>query len=339
MTRTLGCLLFLLLPFSVLAQTPPMNTNSNQAFCGGTHNVGDVITCYVTFSSDTAFRDVQVSFNLPSVPDPRHHGTYIGFVLRETRQVSPRTYAVTGSVADCVPGTYVLVSVIATTRAGAWQQYMDLGSISIVIADDSPGLPPVPQPSPTTPTADIPRIIQTPPPDSTLFPEVLSFRPAVKTPPPQDVVQFFSRLFGRRSDSCSGHHNQEDILRCRIYFAGNPRFRTVALSFHSAPSNSASANKSQQCLGFTAGSATQPAAPEPDGSYEVSRNIPKCRAGTYSLVSVVAFASLPGDPTNVYVHEYFNGRDFNSRLKLQLKDNFRHTFPAILSVTPTPPRR
>src|SRR5690242_11809792 len=76
--------------------------------CGGVHRPGDILTCYVTFEGNPKLTGLEVVFNLPREDKPRQHGSFISFVLRDTRKVGPHSYAASGVVPDCVPGTYIL---------------------------------------------------------------------------------------------------------------------------------------------------------------------------------------------------------------------------------------
>jgi hypothetical protein len=91
--------------------------------CGGRHRPGDTLTCFVAFDGDPDFGKVEVVFNLPDNPPPNHRGSYINFVLRNSRKIAPGTYAVSDVLPDCVPGQYILAAVSAGIAGKGYRLY------------------------------------------------------------------------------------------------------------------------------------------------------------------------------------------------------------------------
>ncbi len=313
--------------------------------CGGVHKVGESLTCYVTFARETDFTGLNIVFNLVGERKPGQRGAYLNLVLRESRKVGPRTYAVSGPVNDCVPGTYQLVAVTART-AQDWQSYSNfdgnLGNVSLIVQYESAEIPEpeAPQPSrpvalPSPPASPVPIVVNGPAPDPSIFTKVRDIRPAPESAPPvQGVVSVLRRIF-RKPSPCGGSHRQGDMLACRISFEGRPQFHTVGLGFYQI-GEPHSLTQRQLCTGFTI--ATHEAVPGAAGTYEVKGVVPKCGAGKYAVGSITAF-SPPGDDTSkLYTRDYFNGKDFHSAVVLKIRDTSSRTFPPIVSVSATAPR-
>jgi hypothetical protein len=315
----------------------PKNTKEKQDNCGGVHQPGDLLTCYVTFEGKPEFTSLEIVFNLPREDKPRQHGSFINFILRDTMKVGPQTYAVSGVLPDCVPGAYILAAVSAHTPHD-WKQYGNLGELNVLIVNDSgpPQRMDLANKQQQAFTRQSPEIVQTTPPDPDIFPRIKEIRAASRiTPPPEDLVHLIRNLF-TRPDRCGGLHNQGDMLACRITFVGDPQLRTVTLAFM-RDEKQTSQYQNQLCRGFVLG--TQGQAPrEDDGTYEVTTTIPKCGSGKYRMVAVGAFGYSGTDDTKLYYKNYANGTDFRSRIELRLKDTAHNTFPAIVVVSQTPPR-
>jgi hypothetical protein len=314
------------------AHCSPEIVQVKQDRCGGTHKPGDTLTCYVTFEAQSDFTSLEVLFNLPSEDKPRQHGTFSSFVLGDTKKLGPQSYAVSGILPDCVPGTYILAAVFAHT-ANDSQQYMNLGRLSIVIENDS-GDPRVVEEMNNERDAgrQYPEIVQTPPPEPSVFPRITRIRTApADTPPPMiDLVHIVGHVF-RRQDRCGGSHNQGDRLACRVSFKGTPQFTTVVLSF--IREGEANQYESQLCRGFGLG-AQQAAARR--GTYQVTGPAVKCAPGRYRVSDVTAFGYSGFDTTKLYAKDYANGSDFKCGIVLELKDTAHLRFPAILAVSQTP---
>lgn len=324
-----------LLPSAMAAQKSSLyGTKSDD--CGGVHRPGDRITCYVTFASSTDFTDLQVQFNVPDDQKPRAHGSYLNFILGDTKKINPQTYAVSGVVGNCVPGTYKLATVSARTRNDA-QLYSNVGDLSIVIENDSGDAAANLKADQTRLkmlASMVPHIIENPPPDATVFPKILWIRPAPAAAPPiVDLVTLFGRLL-HKPDSCGGKRKQGETITCRIQCQGNPLFQTVGFSFHRYGTK-ATLYQSQECGGFSVAT-PQHAAPLAPGLYEVKGPIPRCSSDKYRITWVTAFGYSAGESTNLYVHNYRRGRDFSSSIVLHLQDTTRSEFPAVVKVASTP---
>jgi len=297
--------------------------------CGGVHRPGDLVTCYVTFAKSVDFIDLQVQFNLPNEDKPRQHGSYINFVLTDAHKAGPRTYAVSGVVGDCVPGTYVLSVVIART-AHDQQIYGNPGEVRIIVENDSAANASINKANETAGSAAIPQIVKTPPPDTSIFPHVTGIKPGPSTAAPiVDVATLLARLL-HKPDSCGGKHKQGETVICRVQFAGNPKFQTVGLSLQ-REKPPASLYESQQCGGFSVTTGPHPVPLKP-GLYEVKQKILNCASGKYKITFVTAFGYWDGDSTKLYVNNYRNGSDFRTAIVLKLKDITHSEFPAVVRV-------
>lgn len=307
--------------------------------CGGVHRPGDVITCYVTFRAKSDFTSLQVQFNLPQEDKPRQHGSFINFILRDTKQIDARHYAVSGVLPDCVPGKYILAAVIAQT-GNDWQQYLNLTGPSVVVENDSgdPSLIEAQTRRRELAGANrFPKIIETSPPDPATFPPIMKIGPAANSSlEPEDLVSLIGRVFRKAStsDSCGGSHSPGEHLDCRVTFQRQPQFQTVALHFKRVEKVT-SHSQNQQCIGIglgTQGTAVRGG----DGAYSLTGTILRCRPGRYRLLDVGAFGYSGTDIKKVYFKEYWNGSDFTSGIVLTIKDTGHRSFPAVMSVADVP---
>jgi hypothetical protein len=304
-----------------LAQRAPDLSKAVGDKCGGTHRPGDRLTCYVSFAGKTHFTRLEVEFGLDRETTPRRYGTYLNFVLRDSKRIGNHTYAVSGVVLDCVPGTYTLRAVSAHIDED-WLQYGQLEPISVEIENDTPRSPELDQKKGNL------EIFDTPPPDPNMFPELKSIEPA-PAPPVEDLVQLISRIF-HRPDSCGGRHRYGDRLVCYITFAGNPRFQTVSLDFLRTDKHT-SRYQHQLCQGFGVGTVNQDVTAEHQ-TYKVTDRLTKCASGKYVVEGVGAFGFLSSNPNKVYFKEYRNGKAFSTKVVLKVKDTSQKKFPPIVAV-------
>jgi hypothetical protein len=338
-TAVLAVLLFWL-PWITLARA---GSPDPTARCSGAHRPGDLITCYITFEAKSNFSNLQVQFNLPREDEPRQHGSFINFILRDTQQIDDRTYMVSGLLPDCVPGTYILAAVIATSGRD-WQQYINLAGPSIVVENDS-GDPMAIEAQnkgrKLSVDTRIPEIVETPPPDPATFPAIVKIGPAKATSDHEsgDLVSLVGKILGRSAtpSSCGGSHKPGDNLDCRVTFQGQPEFQTVALHFTQFDGKLNHIRK-QQCIGIGLGTQGK-AVRGPDGAYSLTGIILRCGAGRYRLLDVGAFGYSGNDSNHLYFRNYVNGSDFKSDIVLTIKDTGGKTFPAIVSVAETPAER
>jgi hypothetical protein len=182
-----------------------------------------------------------------------------------------------------------------------------------------------------------PEIVQTPPPDTNVFPKIEHIRSGRTTPfQGVDLAYIVHRMFWR-PNSCWGPHRQDDILDCRVTFEGKPELVTVVVDF-SREEKPTSHYQSQLCHGFGVGF-QRDLIRIADGTFEVRGQIPKCGSGRYRVASVGAFGYSGTDSTKLYAKDYINGLDFNIGLVMKLKDTAHRKFPAIVEISQEPPRQ
>ncbi len=309
-----------------LAQGTPASGDAaaDRASCGGTHRPGERITCYVSFEADADFTSLSVQFNLHGEEKPRQHGTYSNLILRDATKISARTYAVSGVVPDCMPGTYVLSSIIART-SDDWQHYRNLDPLDLIIENDSPA----PEPAKAPPSGS-PEVTHTQPPEPNTFPRIRYIHPAPATQSPSaDLVHLVRWIFNRPSP-CGGTHDQGDKLACLIKFERHPQFTVVVLHFIRDEKRT-DRRQSQRLIGFALGTEERKTRGKED-AYKVTATIPRCASGKYRGYVISAAGYSGGDSTKLFFKDYIEGTDYRTRIVLRVKDTSPRRFPTIQSV-------
>ena len=305
------------------ASSAPFLGVEGKGDCGGDHWRGDNLVCYVTFAGPTNFSKVQVVFNMQGEKDPKDTGKFINFILRESRQLDPQTYEVTGEVPEeTAAGTFMLAAIIPIGPLGSrvYENGYGFKSDRKVVLHTGP--------RPFSPSAKS----QT---EKDLSPSEFSGEPhpgwvSGLLPAGKDGHEDGKAISpaGRKGEtSCEGKHTWGDHLTCYITFSGQPEFSQVYLDFElETPIPPGQSGLARDFLL----SDSRLISPQ---NYEVSGIVTACLSGTYSVNSITAI-KMDGSQARFTME---SGPGIRSEQKVEVVLPTSSPFPEIKKIGELPP--
>jgi hypothetical protein len=306
------------------------SVREQQDSCGGKHTSTEQLTCYVTFQGISDLTRIEVEFNLQDGGN---------CVLRESRKISARTYAVSGSLSTCPTGAYILAGVLAT-RGKAYRQYRDGFGLSSRIALE----------------IEQTILVQTPlqPPSAVLdhqgfrhtskvqeFSPCVPDLPEIKTigsvPPTASTVGRVTGWFWRitSENRCGGEHAPSDRLTCYLQFSEATELSGLTVGFDMddrdrlVPYEQRPPDQRGLCTSFVLYGDYKKI---DSRTYEFTGRLPACGSARYFLSEVTAFRAGDGDrycPSR----DYTSAADIKKRVTLRLENSNQTLFPEVIGVS------
>lgn len=299
--------------------------------CGGQHKMGDRLTCYVTFAAAADLTHIEVVFNIEDS---------IGgnLVLRESRRVGPKTYEVSGPIADCRPGTYALADVIAANGQASRLYQGGFGLSSNITLEVEKALiktePRIPRrrikQSIVTGISQAPQAFAAQP---QTFPEVQNIEGASSsTNPFASFARSLERFTGR--NRCTGTHRPGDRLSCRLKFERAIELSSLSILLDMderdrvVPYYQRPEDQRGLCTSFVFEHYRRIDA----RTYEVSGTLPVCGSGKYFLSEITAFTACDND-VHCRSRSYSSPTDIRNPATFRLKNPHQALFPALSGVS------
>ena len=331
-------MLLVVLVAGATAQTFDTGTSvpEQQDTCGGKHTTSEPLTCYVTFDGVSDLTGIEVEFNL----QVQGGGNC---VLRESRKIDDRTYAVGGSFSTCPSGAYMLGSVLAS-RGKAYRQYQGGFGLSsqIALQIEQPPLAERPQPPParldhhgfvhhgfvtgvTAPQLN-PCV-----PD---LPEIKTIRSAPPAASPVGrVTGWFRRIDGK--NRCGGEHVPGYRLACYLQFSKATDLSGLTVGFdmddrdRGIPYDQRPIDQRGLCTSFVLSGDYKKI---DSRTYEITGLLPACGSARYFLSEVTAFRAGGADrycPSR----EYTSTADIKKPVTFRLENSNQTFFPDLVGVS------
>ena len=327
-------MLLAVLVASSTAQTWRTGTSApeQQDTCGGKHTTAEHLTCYVTFDGASDLPRIEVEFNLQAQGGGN-------CVLRESRKIDDRTYAVSGSLSMCPSGAYTLAGVIAS-RAKAFRQYQGGFGLSsqIALQIEQPVLVQEPQQPPSElldhhgfrhKGVTAPKQLNPCVPD---FPEIKTIRPA---PPAASTVGRVTMWFRRSTNRCGGKHAPGDRLACHLRFSKAMDLSGLTVGFEmddrdrSVPYDQRPKDQQGLCTSFVF---YEDYKKIDSRTYEITGLLPACGSARYFLSEVTAFRAGDAD-LNCPSRNYTSAADIKKPVTFRLENSNQTLFPDLIGVS------
>jgi hypothetical protein len=308
------------------------SVREQQDTCGGKHTSTEQLTCYVTFHDISDLTGIEVEFNLQAQDGGN-------CVLRESRKISARTYAVNGSLSTCPSGAYMLAGVLAS-RGKAYRQYRDGFGLSsrIALEIEQPVLVqrPLQPPSEVLDHHGFPHTSK-----AQEFSPCVPDLPEIKTigsaPPTAStggwVTGWFWRIAGK--NRCGGEHAPSDRLTCYLQFSKATELSGLTVGFEMddrdrlVPYDQRPPDQRGLCTGFVLYGDYKKI---DSRTYEFTGRLPACGSARYFLSEVTAFRAGDGDrycPSR----DYTSAADIKKRVTFRLKNSNQTLFPEVVGVS------
>jgi hypothetical protein len=309
---------------------PEQSAPEQQDACGGKHTTAEHLTCYVTFDGASDLPRIEVEFNLQAQGGGN-------CVLRESRKIDDRTYAVSGSLSTCPSGAYTLASVIAS-RGKAYRQYQAGFGLSsqIALEIEQPVLEQKPEQSPSA-LLDHRRFRHksvSPPkvnPCAPDLPEIKTIRPA----PPASTVGRVTMWFRRSTNRCGGKHAPGDRLACHLQFSKATDLSGLTVGFEmddrdrSVPYYQRPKDQQGLCTSFVF---YEDYKKIDSRTYEITGLLPACGSARYFLSEVTAFRAGDAD-LNCPSRNYTSPADIKKPVTFRLENSNQTLLPDLIGVS------
>jgi hypothetical protein len=298
--------------------------------CSGKHTTADQLTCYVIFDGVSDLTHIEVEFNLQAEGGGN-------CVLRESRQIDSRTYAVSGSLSECPSGLYMLAGAIAS-RGKAYRLYQGGFGLSsqIALVIERPILKQKPEQPPSEVLegdhSGHKRITGLEVKPCTYeLPEITAIRSA---PSADGTV---ARWFRRSKNRCGGKHAPGDRLACYLQFGQPTELSGLTVGFgmddrdRLVPYDERPKDQQGLCTSFVFYEEYRKI---DSRTYEISGILPACGSARYFLSEVTAFGGGDTDH-NCAVRDYVSPADIKKPATFRLKNSNQTLFPDLAEISGT----